>query len=308
MAVTRAHKLRMYRQYMEFFEIAERRRRWNLWDSIDWDEIRPELNDESDAVRLETFCGVELYVPDYTEHGLNVSRDDFGQAWFAANWGYEESKHSLVFREYLMRAGLRTEEQLLDYEDMIFARKWISPATTPRQTSIYGSFQEVATYHIYSQQRQKAIREGNTVLERIMQLVGADEAAHAGFYRNAVAIYMEEDPQGTLEDLARIVMTFEMPGAPLIPNYEQRVLTEGVGLTKRQFLEFAIFPTIRHFGTTRSELLRAMRQIREKEAAEKAALEREGALEPSRSEEPVDPDAAAEAQAEEPPRVQLARR
>ena len=286
MTATRAHKQKMFRAYMEFFEIAERKRRWNLWDSIPWEDLDPELTDEGDGIRLETFCGVELYVPDYTEHGLNVSRDDFGQAWFAANWGYEESKHALVFREYLMRTGLRTEEQMLDYEDEIFSRKWISPAATARQTSIYGTFQEIATYHIYGQQRAKAKREGNKVLQRIMRLVGADEAAHASFYRKAVNIFMADDPEGTLEDLAHIVMTFEMPGAPLIPNYEQRVLTEGVGLTKKQFLEHAIFPTIRHFGTTRAELMRAMRRLRERNAAERAALVAEGAIAEEAPEEP----------------------
>ena len=272
-AVTRAHKQRMYRAYMEFFEVAEKKRRWNIWDSVPWEELDLSLNDPDDAIRLETFCGVELYVPDYTEHGLNISRDDFGQAWFAANWGYEESKHSLVFREYLLRTGLRTEEQMLDYEDMIFSRKWVSPASTIRQTSIYGAFQEIATYHIYGTQRAKAKREGNKVLQRIMRLVGADEAAHAGFYRKAVQIYMEEDPEGTVEDLARIVLNFEMPGAPLIPNYEERVLTEGVGLTKKQFLQYAIFPTLRHFGTTRAALMRAMRSVQAKDAAEQAERE-----------------------------------
>jgi len=53
----------MYRAYMEFFEIAERKRRWNLWDDIPWDRLDPSRNNEADAIRLETFCGVELYVP-----------------------------------------------------------------------------------------------------------------------------------------------------------------------------------------------------------------------------------------------------
>lgn len=271
MAVSRARKQKMYRAYMEFFEIAEKKRRWNIWDDIPWNKLNPELNDESDAVRVETFCGVELYVPDYTAQGFNFARDIFGQAWFAANWGYEESKHALVFREYLIRSGLRTEDQYLDYEEQILSKVWLSPAASMRQTAIYGAFQEIATYHIYHQQYQKALRDGNEVLARIVHYVSRDEAAHCGFYRKVVAMDMEDDPQGTMEDLAMIVSNFQMPGALLIPDYETRVLTEGVGLTKEQFMMHAIFPTLRQFGTTRGELVKVMRARR---AREQEALER----------------------------------
>ena len=76
MSVDYVRTERMYRAYMEFFEIAEKKRRWNIWDDIPWEKLKPELNDEADAIRVETFCGVELYVPDYTAHGFNMSRVD----------------------------------------------------------------------------------------------------------------------------------------------------------------------------------------------------------------------------------------
>jgi acyl-[acyl-carrier-protein] desaturase len=269
MSVDYVRTERMYRAYMEFFEIAEKKRRWNIWDDIPWEKLNPALNDEADAVRVETYCGVELYVPDYTAHGFNMSRSIFGQAWFAANWGYEESKHALAFREYLVRSGLRTPEQYMDYEHQILSKVWISPAQSMRQTSLYGAFQEIATYLIYHQQYQKALREGNEVLARIVQLTGRDEAAHCGFYRKLVAFEMADDPQGTLEDLAHIMHNFQMPGALLIPDYEKRVQIEGVGLTRQQFMAHAILPTLRAFGTTRSELVQVMRQVREREQQRK---------------------------------------
>jgi acyl-[acyl-carrier-protein] desaturase len=269
MSVDRVRKQRMYRAYMEFFEIAEKKRRWNVWDDIPWEKIKPELNDEADAIRVETFCGVELYVPDYTAHGFNMTRSIFGQAWFAANWGYEESKHALAFREYLIRSGLRTEDQYLDYEDQILSKVWVSPANTPRQTSIYGAFQEIATYLIYHQQYKKAQREGNEVLQRVVQLTARDEAAHCGFYRKLVHFEMEDDPQGTLEDLADVVTNFRMPGELLIPDYEKRVQIEGVGLTRNQFMAHAILPTLRSFGTDRTELVKTIRAKREREVQEK---------------------------------------
>jgi acyl-[acyl-carrier protein] desaturase len=257
----------MYRAYMEFFEIAEKKRRWNIWDDIPWDRLDSSRNDEADAVRIETFCGVELYVPDYVVHGFGVVRPMFPQAWFLANWGYEESKHALVFREYLTRSGLRSEAQYRAYEEQILSTAWQSLALTMRQTNIYGALQEIATYFIYHLQYRKAKGEGNPVLEKIFHYVSRDEAAHCGFYRKMVLLEMAEDPEGTLEDLAQIVMGFEMPGLRVIPDYEKRVETEGVGLSREQFMAAAVFPTLRHFGTTRSDLVRAIRACRERAAA-----------------------------------------
>jgi acyl-[acyl-carrier-protein] desaturase len=270
MSISPTMREAVYRAYMEFFEVAEKKRRWNMFDDIPWDQLDRSRTDEADAIRVETFCGVELYVPDYVLQGLNSTRSCFGQAWFVANWGYEESKHALVFREYLIRSGLRTQQQYDAYEDQIFSRQWQSPAKTMRQIAIYGAFQEIATYHIYHVQREKAQRDGNVVLDRIFHYVSRDEAAHCSFYRKVVALEMAEDPAGTLEDLACLLLNFQMPGAALIPEYHRRLDTEGVGLTKEKFMAAAIFPTLRQFGTTRAELMKVYRARQAREQAEGA--------------------------------------
>jgi acyl-[acyl-carrier-protein] desaturase len=150
MSVSRAHREKMYRAYMEFFEVAEQKRRWTVFNDIPWEKLDSRFNTEEQAVCLETFCGVELYVPDYTMNGFNLTRSIFGHAWFQANWGYEESKHALVFREYLVRSGLRSDEQYNDFEEQIFSRAWNLPFDTRRQMTCYGAFQEMATYMIYA--------------------------------------------------------------------------------------------------------------------------------------------------------------
>jgi acyl-[acyl-carrier-protein] desaturase len=279
MITNRARKDKMYRAYMEFFEIAERKRRWNIWDDVPWEKLDPRFNNEADAVRIESYCGVELYVPDYTASGLLHARDIFGEAWFAANWGYEESKHALIYREYLIRSGLRTEEQYLEYEQQILSKTWINPASSMRQIAMYGALQELATYHIYHQQYQKAAREGNEVLKQVLHLVARDEAAHCGFYRNVVAFDLEDDPEGAMIDLAQVVSKFQMPGAALIPDYEQRVLVEGVGLTREQFMQSALFPTLKRFGVSRSDIVRVNRRQRELQAANGDDIETDVAAE-----------------------------
>ena len=85
---------------MEFFERAEKNRRWSVFNDIPWDQLDPSVYDEDAALCAETFVGVESYLPDYVSGGINCVRDFFGQAWFSANWAYEESKHALSLREY----------------------------------------------------------------------------------------------------------------------------------------------------------------------------------------------------------------
>ena len=54
-------------------------------------------------------------------------RDGVKAAEFAANWGYEESKHSLVLGDWLLKSGHRTEEYMADLEGKVFAREWNLP-------------------------------------------------------------------------------------------------------------------------------------------------------------------------------------
>ena len=263
------------RAYLEFFDLAERKRRWHFLNDIPWEKMDPAKNREETAICLETFCGVELYVPDYVRNGFNLTRTIFGLAWFEANWAYEESKHGLVFQEYLVNSGLRTREQYQEYEAKIFGKVWELPFHTARQMTIYGALQEMATYLIYTAQRKKYKEEGNEVLEKIFFLVARDEAAHLGFYRKIMQLEFEDDREGTLEDLAHVVYNFGMPGVGLIPEYDERLKVEGVGITSQQFLQHGIFPTLRHMGTTRPELVKALRKrrIKEKEQRQKLSLE-----------------------------------
>src|SRR5437763_15603076 len=77
----------VYRLYRDFFDLAERRRRWSLQDDIPWEQCNPQLNPAVADV-VESFCVVELYLPDYVAKMLPLVRADRGRAWFAANWGY----------------------------------------------------------------------------------------------------------------------------------------------------------------------------------------------------------------------------
>jgi len=256
-------RVKMYAAYLEFFEVAECKRRWNIFDDVPWKLLDPALNSPRKATRIETYCGEELYLPDYTVGGISVARQFFGAAWFQACWSYEESKHGLVFREYLTRSGMRSASEFGKFEDAIFAQKWTLPFSTRRQMVCYGALQEAATYTAYKAQKDLAILEGDKVLEAIFTLVSRDEAAHAGFYRAMARIELDEDRPGTIADLALVVASFKMPADGLIPNYQERLRDSGAGISARQFVEYALFPTLQMLGTSRAELKAAARPSRQ---------------------------------------------
>jgi acyl-[acyl-carrier-protein] desaturase len=249
-----AMREKMYDAYLEFFEVAECKRRWNIFDDVPWNRLDPALNSEHKATRIETYCAEEFYLPDYTAGGVELSRPIFGAAWFQACWSYEESKHGLVFREYLTRSGMRSASQFAQFEDSVFAGKWELPFATRRQMACYGALQEAATFVAYKAQKDRAIQEGDAVLEAIFALVSRDEAAHASFYRTMARIELEADRAGTIADLALVVAGFKMPGDGLIPHYRERLRDSGAGISPRNFVERALFPTLKMLGTSRAEL------------------------------------------------------
>jgi acyl-[acyl-carrier-protein] desaturase len=254
--------MRMYQEYMTFFQKAERERRWNVFDDIPWDKVNKEASEEL-ALCAETFCGVEMYLPDYVAGGINVVRKCFGQAWFQANWAYEESKHALALTEYLLRSGKRTDEQMVDFQNRIFEKNWQRPFETPREMTLYGVIQEMATFVIYLKQRDRAVTEKCEALHKIYDLIARDEIAHCRFYQGVVKVLLEEDREGTLADLAHVFREFEMPGVKLVPDYDGRVeIMRSAGIDRAVFLQKVYFPIMKYLGINRHEMLIAAKKLR----------------------------------------------
>lgn len=69
---------KMYDTYCKFLEVAERKRQWNIFEDIPWDQLDSSLNSECKATRIETYCAEESYLPDYTAGGISLSRSIFG--------------------------------------------------------------------------------------------------------------------------------------------------------------------------------------------------------------------------------------
>src|SRR5437773_10293196 len=104
---SRALREAFHREFMTFFERAERTRRWNVFTDISWDRLAGRTADPRLVRCAETFCGVEMYLPDYVRSHLDLTRGDYGRASFAASCGFAERTHSLALGADLHRGGAR---------------------------------------------------------------------------------------------------------------------------------------------------------------------------------------------------------
>lgn len=246
---------KLYREYLQFFEKAERERRWNVFDDIPWARVNKGATEEL-ALCAETFCSVEMYLPDYVAGGINVVRKHFGQAWFQANWAYEESKHSLALTHYLIRSGKRTEEQMFDLQTRIFENEWKLPFLTARQMTFYGCVQEMATFVIYVKHRERAGAEGDDCLRTIYDYIARDEIAHCRFYQSVIKVLLDEDREGTLRDMAHVFANFQMPGVGIVPDYDERILKmREAGIDRSVFIQKVYMPILKFLGVTRHDML-----------------------------------------------------
>ena len=246
---------RFYEMYREFFNRAETERRWNIQKDIPWDQCNPNVSDAI-ALIVESFCAVELFLPDYTSKILHLIRKSRGRAWFQANWGYEESKHSLALEEWLVRSGKRTEKEVSDFSQTVLEREWDLPFETPRQMMVYTTFQELSTGLNYKNLRRKAMEQEDGALAAALSFIARDESAHYQFFKDGVKLYMQEDRDGTLSDIRTVLEGFRMPAQDLIPDWEVRgktIVGEKI-FSDRIFYKDIMRPILSVLGTSRDEI------------------------------------------------------
>ena len=248
----------IYRHFREYFDMAERKRRWLIKDDIPWETCNRSLNPAIADV-VETFCAVELYLPDYLSKLIPQVRANRGRAWMLANWGYEECKHSMVLEDWLLKADMRTEGQVFDMHEEVFDKEWDLPYDSALAMLVYTTFQELATQIHYQRLREIVKREGGCpALEKGLMLIATDEAAHADFFRKLVGIYLAYDRPAVLEQIRRVVNTFKMPAVHMLADSNKRMND----VKRLEIFDESIFvvkvydPIIAKLGVTKNELRR----------------------------------------------------
>jgi acyl-[acyl-carrier-protein] desaturase len=209
-----------YRELLKYLMLAEEKRRWNVFKDIPWDRANGNSEDTL-AHCVETFCAVEMYLPDFTSKLLTMIRQSRGRSWFHINWGYEESKHSLGF-------------------------EWELPYDHPRQMVCYTMIQELATFWNYRNLEKIAAQNHDLALITALRVISVDERVHYNFFRNIVKEWMKLDEAGTVEDLKYVFDNFTMPGRSQIPNYEEsaRILAKTGIYGPREYIKLVKNPIL----------------------------------------------------------------
>jgi acyl-[acyl-carrier-protein] desaturase len=273
-----------FENYLRYFKNAEAKRRWHVERDIPWHLASPRASDLTADI-VQFFSAVEMFLPDYTSKMLQMIRRSRGRAWFQANWGYEESKHSMVLEEWLLRSGKRTPEQVKEFERTLLGAEWELPFQSPRQMIVYTMIQEMATGLNYVNLRKRAIEEGDGALAKTLSWVSADESAHYNFFRKGVKAYLELEPEETISDVKFVFDNFAMPAQYQIPRYDElsrRVDAAGI-YGPRMYLQKVRQPILEDLGITRQQLKRvglppAVADAIADRAEEKAADEKRATL------------------------------
>lgn len=241
--------------FRDFFVRAERKRRWSLEDDIPWESIN-RSPDPVIATALESFCAVELFLPDYVAKALPLIRTNKAWAWFHVNWGYEESKHSLVLNEWLVRSGARSDEQMTDLEDQLFRHEWNLPMDSAAGMLMYAMVQELATWVHYRNLQRHIRKEDDPALYQLLQFVSVDERAHHTYYKRVTQLFLQMDRPATLELLRRIFASFCMPAVELLADSKQRMadIRALKIFNEDMFYTEIVRPLLEDLGVSRAEL------------------------------------------------------
>jgi acyl-[acyl-carrier-protein] desaturase len=246
----------IWRLYRDFFDKAEKKRRWSLRDDIPWDQCNRNL-DPALADVVESFCAVELYLPDYTSRILPVVRPSRGRAWFYANWGYEESKHSLALGDWLLKSGQRTDEQMIELEGKVFQGQWNLPHDSHLGMLAYAVVQEAATWLNYRNLRARVQEKGgDPALSQLLMLIAVDERAHHDFFKRCFEMYLKYDRATALEQLRRVMNNFAMPAIDELADGRRRVAAiKSLEIFNEDIYYREIYiPLIEALGVDRSEM------------------------------------------------------
>ena len=189
---------------------------------------------------------------------MPLVRESKGRAWFYANWGYEESKHSLALGDWLLKSGARTEEYMADLERRVFEREWNLPHDSALGMMAYAMVQELATFVNYRNLRERCReRGGDPALEKLLVYVSVDEKAHYAFFRDCLKMYMEEDRESALVALRRVLNHFTMPVIhDLLDNSERRIgeVRDLAIFDETIFFRDVYMEVLTDFGLTRNDM------------------------------------------------------
>ncbi|MBF0662102.1 MULTISPECIES: acyl-ACP desaturase [unclassified Rhodococcus (in: high G+C Gram-positive bacteria)] len=265
---------------------------------VDWEPEQSQLGEVAKAAMITNLL-TEDNLPSYhREIAEAFSRDGAWGTW-VGRWTAEENRHGIVMRDYLVVTRGVDPVALENARMEHMTNGFGSPNETGMLHSVaYVTFQELATRVSH---RNTGLACNDSVADKMLQRIAADENLHMIFYRNICDAALDVAPVQALEAIVHVLRTFEMPGAGM-PNFRRNgVLMAKHGIYDlRQHLDDVVMPVLRKWriferdfgaggaqlidelGTYLEELERQavkFEDMRDRSLAREAAkLERAGAL------------------------------
>jgi len=257
--------------FIDYFGKAMKTRRWSPWHDLPIDEMKKfgERLSQETINLIEGFLGIEEYVGDYVEEGLEMFRNNRMRRHLQLQWGSDELKHGVAWEKVLLHSGARTEEQLEAYCHKVQEHRWTiknhAGADSPLGVTIYAMVQERATFFNYQETRARIRSEyglpaNPTEEERergyevgaaeAFRIVGVDEIAHHGIFLQIVLTHLKYLPEKTLDTMQQVFAGFQMPSLRLIPNarsFVRAVHQTGIHTAERH-KQFIHNPVLKSLG------------------------------------------------------------
>ncbi len=138
---------------------------------------------------------------------------------FIHTWTSEEDAHSLLLEVYLLLGNNGDPRARAALRKQVIRTGLTATLDNEVQALVYTAIQERATQVYYLDLAKHAEKEDEG-LARVLRRLAKDESLHYSFYREAVKLHIQADPNWVYP-VADIMLRFEMPGRGS-PGYQER--------------------------------------------------------------------------------------
>lgn len=193
--------------------------------------LQPALDQLPDGMSTQDMIGVlklamltESATETYAET-IVTRADRYEAAWLGRFirdvWGPDEALHHTPFLAMLQSAGVSNEELQAEMRRTRARAFDYHSGDTPLHLTTYGMLQEYVTDNWHGH-IARILRPTVPAAARIANHVKRRETIHTMWYRDMTAIQIESNPR-LLGHVAEALANFEMPGASLVPEFDQHV-------------------------------------------------------------------------------------
>ncbi|WP_380024748.1 acyl-ACP desaturase [Effusibacillus consociatus] len=184
-----------------------------------WSKEQRKIPDEI-YTAIETALLTEVNLPWFTAGLSSTFRGSFQVLQdFVHTWTSEEDQHSNLLETYLIITRNSNPTELHKLRKHVVEQGWEPDYETPIETMIYTTIQELATMVFYMNVA-KAAQPHDPDLSTLLRRLAKDETLHYTFYRDAVKVHLELEPN-YVSLVTDVIMNFRMPGATM-PDFEER--------------------------------------------------------------------------------------